>query len=83
LKMQNLMLILNPFNKLQKNLYKKGINKKATEKRIFYFYYCVQKPITFFGALFVFFSTDLNSASNFALYDPHIDLFLRIFYRLY
>jgi hypothetical protein len=62
IKMQNLMLILNP-KKLHKDSMRKKLSaKKLTENGVLQKFW----PITSFGRIFCIFSLDSNSASNFA-----------------
>jgi hypothetical protein len=71
-KTQDLLLILNLLKKFQKNSREKSCQQK---NRVFDFCYCLQKFSAFYE-LFCIFSTDSNSASNFAFYDTHCEFFL-------
>ncbi len=72
-KTQNLMLILNPLEKLQKIHTKKFSTQKWQKSGVFDFYYYVKKLSAYnlFWAIFCIFCNDLNSASNFMFYDTH------------
>jgi hypothetical protein len=70
---QNLMLISK---KMQKNHAKKVLSEEVTEKWSFWIITeCkIFLPITFLGEFFALFSTDSNSALNFAFYDTYIEM---------
>jgi hypothetical protein len=73
------MLISNPWKKLQKTHKKKVINEKVTEKlNLFFFFLLCAKVLAYnyFWVdhwIYIHFSTDSNSALNFAFYDTRIE----------
>jgi hypothetical protein len=70
----NADFVSNPLKKLQKT-------KKRQKNGVLDFYYCVKKfsAYNFLGELLALFSTDSNSALNFAFYDTHKNFQMTIF----
>jgi hypothetical protein len=74
-KIQFLKQILNPLKRLKKTREKMYQRNGYRKMEFFTFITVCQSfwPVTFLGELFTFFSTDSNSASNFAFYDSQIE----------
>ncbi len=60
---------------------KLSIKKWWANEVFFYFYYCVQsfRPLFFWVSIFAFFSTVPKTASNFAFYETHLNLWPKNF----
>jgi len=77
-KTQNLMLISNPFKSCKKNSCENSYQRKSDRQMEFITFITVCKR--FLGELFALFSTDSNSALNFACYGTYIEFFLKHFF---
>jgi hypothetical protein len=73
------MLVSNPLKKFQKN----ACEKVISEMEFFTFFLLCAKICDLYlllGELLCIFSTDSNSASNFAFYDTHIAFLPKTFF---